>query len=273
MMERVAPRCMRGGAARFQPARAGVRSARTRATRPPTETKSRISLPIATAVSAMRFEKPHSLSYQDRIEHEVAVHHLGLVHVEDDEAGLWLKSIETFGSVRVAEQCPSAGRRGGLDRGVDLFDDVVARLAMNFRSTTETFGVGTRMEKPSSLPLSSGSTRPTALAAPSRSGSSTAPRRGRDRDPCASCPASAGRRCRSGSWSSCPSRCRWHRAAPWRPAQAVGGARGVRDDHVILGQLVVVDAIDDRQVGAVARAETARAWRRRSRWARPCPSR
>jgi hypothetical protein len=37
---------------------------------------------------------------------------------------------------------------------------------MNFRSTTETFGVGTRMATPSSLPLSSGSTRPTALAAP-----------------------------------------------------------------------------------------------------------
>jgi hypothetical protein len=37
---------------------------------------------------------------------------------------------------------------------------------MNFRSTTDTLGVGTRIAKPSSLPLSSGSTRPTALAAP-----------------------------------------------------------------------------------------------------------
>ena len=43
---------------------------------------------------------------------------------------------------------------------------VVARAASNTRSTTETFGVGTRTEMPSSLPLSSGSTRPTALAAP-----------------------------------------------------------------------------------------------------------
>ena len=42
----------------------------------------------------------------------------------------------------------------------------VARLARNLKSTTETFGVGTRIETPSSLPLSSGSTRPTALAAP-----------------------------------------------------------------------------------------------------------
>ena len=31
---------------------------------------------------------------------------------------------------------------------------------------TETFGVGTRMDEPSSLPFSSGSTRPNALAAP-----------------------------------------------------------------------------------------------------------
>jgi hypothetical protein len=39
-------------------------------------------------------------------------------------------------------------------------------LASKVRSTTETFGVGTRIATPSSLPLSSGSTRPTALAAP-----------------------------------------------------------------------------------------------------------
>jgi hypothetical protein len=35
--------------------------------------------------------------------------------------------------------------------------------------------------------------------------------------------------------------------------QAVGRARGVRDDDVILGQLVVVDAVDDGQVGVVGR--------------------
>ncbi len=33
--------------------------------------------------------------------------------------------------------------------------------------------------------------------------------------------------------------------------EAVGGARGVRDDEMILGELVVVDAVDDRQVRAV----------------------
>src|SRR6188768_1887651 len=37
----------------------------------------------------------------------------------------------------------------------------VARLAVNVRSTSETLIVGMRTAKPSSLPLSSGSTRPT----------------------------------------------------------------------------------------------------------------
>jgi hypothetical protein len=43
---------------------------------------------------------------------------------------------------------------------------VVFFLATNLKSTTETFGVGTRIDEPSSLPLRSGRTRPTALAAP-----------------------------------------------------------------------------------------------------------
>ena len=53
-----------------------------------------------------------------------------------------------------------------IERVVDLLDGDVLRLATNLKSTTETFGVGTRIETPSSLPFSSGSTRPTALAAP-----------------------------------------------------------------------------------------------------------
>ncbi len=55
---------------------------------------------------------------------------------------------------------------GALDGAVDL---VLARglsWRRNLKSITETFGVGTRIETPSSLPFSSGSTRPTALAAP-----------------------------------------------------------------------------------------------------------
>src|ERR1700731_2919540 len=43
---------------------------------------------------------------------------------------------------------------------------VVARLAVKVRSTSETLIVGTRTANPSSLPFNSGSTRPTAAAAP-----------------------------------------------------------------------------------------------------------
>ena len=35
--------------------------------------------------------------------------------------------------------------------------------------------------------------------------------------------------------------------------QAIGRARGVGDDVVVLGQLVVVDAVDDGEIGAVGR--------------------
>src|SRR6266700_3401900 len=63
--------------------------------------------------------------------HERAIHHLGLVQVQD--------------------------------RGSRV---VIARVATIFRSTTDTFGTGTLMATPSSRPASSGSTRPTALAAP-----------------------------------------------------------------------------------------------------------
>ena len=45
-----------------------------------------------------------------------------------------------------------------------------ARLASKVRSTTEPVATGARIAKPCSLPLSSGSTRPTALAAPVEAG-------------------------------------------------------------------------------------------------------
>ena len=52
----------------------------------------------ATVVSSMRFEKPHSLSYHDST---LTMRPDTLVRVESkfDEAGLWLKSIDTSGSV------------------------------------------------------------------------------------------------------------------------------------------------------------------------------
>ena len=62
-------------------------------------TRAQISLPIATAVSAMRLEKPHSLSYQDITRTKVPSMTLVWSMWKIEERGSWLKSSETFGSL------------------------------------------------------------------------------------------------------------------------------------------------------------------------------
>src|SRR3989442_113972 len=57
-----------------------------------------ISLPMATAVSIMRLEKPHSLSYHDITRTSVPSMTLVWSMWNTDECGSWLKSIETLGS-------------------------------------------------------------------------------------------------------------------------------------------------------------------------------
>ena len=54
-----------------------------------------ICLASANAVSAMRFEKPHSLSYQDRMRQKLPSITLVSGIAKIDECGSWLKSIET----------------------------------------------------------------------------------------------------------------------------------------------------------------------------------
>ena len=120
------------------------------------------------------------------------------------------------------------------------------------RSTTETFGVGTRIAEPSSLPLSSGSTRPTALAAPVVVGiiDSAAARRAVE-----VLVQRVERRLVAGVGVD-----RRHEAVLDADGvvehlgdrrQAIGGAGRVGDDEMVLGQLVVVDAVDDGEIGAV----------------------
>ena len=57
------------------------------------------SFPIATAVSDKRFEKPHSLSYQDRIRTKVPSITLVWSMWKTEEWLSWLKSMETFDTV------------------------------------------------------------------------------------------------------------------------------------------------------------------------------
>ncbi len=53
----------------------------------------------ATSASSMRFEKPHSLSYQLADLHQRAPITLVSVASKIDERGSWLKSTETSGAV------------------------------------------------------------------------------------------------------------------------------------------------------------------------------
>src|SRR5678816_1701279 len=118
----------------------------------------------ASVVSSMRLEKPHSLSYHAQTLTVVSMT-LVMVASYTEECGSWLKSTETSGP-SVYARIPLSAPFAAAFITVLISSIVVARFAWNVRSTSDTLIVGTRTEKPSSLPLSSGSTRPTAAAAP-----------------------------------------------------------------------------------------------------------
>src|SRR5688572_18654606 len=120
---------------------------------------------MRTAVSLIRVEKPHSLSYQEstRPRPPSTIWVWGRATVE--EAGLWLKSEETNGSL-VTASTPFSAPLAAASIAALISSTETLRPGTKFRSTTETFGVGTRIEEPSSLPASAGITRPSALAAP-----------------------------------------------------------------------------------------------------------
>src|SRR6266853_3802802 len=98
----------------------------------------------ATVTSSIRLLKPHSLSYQEDTFTSVPADTLVRVASKIDEAGLWLKSIETSGSLlysrmplrSVSEACLAA---------LLISSTVVARFAMKDRSTIDTLIVGTRI--------------------------------------------------------------------------------------------------------------------------------
>ena len=83
-----------------------------------------------------------------------------------DECGLLRKSIDTSSASEKARMPFERSVRRFTQRVVDFRRRSSSCRPATLRSTTETFGVGTRIANPSRRPFSSGSTSPTAEAAP-----------------------------------------------------------------------------------------------------------
>src|SRR4030042_1609917 len=115
--------------------------------------------------STIRLEKPHSLSYQEII---FAIFP-PITFVDRpstiEEWGFPLKSMETRGSsqkIRIPFHFPSA-----YDfKTLFTCSAVISFFNNTTKSTTETFGVGTRIAIPSIFPFNSGITKERAVAAP-----------------------------------------------------------------------------------------------------------
>src|SRR5438309_2525391 len=106
----------------------------------------------------MRLEKPHSLSYHAQtftnVPSETRVRPASRMAL----AGLWLKSEDTSGSL-VYSSRPFRSVSEACFTALLNYSTLVGLFATNERSTSETLIIGTRIEKPSSLPFRCGSTR------------------------------------------------------------------------------------------------------------------
>merc|ERR1712121_169160 len=113
--------------------------------------------------SHTRWLKPYSLSYQDTSLTKCSFRAMQALASKMEERTSLLKSVDTtWSSVYPRTPCmgPSAAALTTF-----LMSSILAGFSRRtVRSTTETLGVGTRKAIPVSLPLSSGTTLPTALA-------------------------------------------------------------------------------------------------------------
>src|ERR1700761_4472640 len=100
---------------------------------------------MCRAVSAMRVEKPHSLSYQlsTRASLPSITWVWGSAKVE--LAATWLMSMDTMGSL-VTASTPFSGPSAAAVMAALISSLVTSRPGVITRSTTDTFGVGTRIE-------------------------------------------------------------------------------------------------------------------------------
>src|SRR5438874_7550753 len=122
--------------------------------------------PKWAATSTIRFEKPHSLSYQDSTRTKVLSSTWVWVTSKVELCESWLKSTETVAALLMPTMPWNRFDFAACSISELTSSAVVSRVASNLKSISDTFGVGTRIAVPSSLPLRAGSTRPTARAAP-----------------------------------------------------------------------------------------------------------
>ena len=78
----------------------------------------------------------------------------------------WLKSTDTVGALLIPRMPFKRFDLAASSISELISLGVVSRAASKVKSISDTFGVGTRIAVPSSLPLSAGRTRPIARAAP-----------------------------------------------------------------------------------------------------------
>merc|ERR550525_1659408 len=118
-----------------------------------------------TASSTRRFEYPHSLSYQDTSLTKVSFNAMPAPTSKmDDALHVWKSVDTTSSSVQSKTPFMSPAALSLIAATMSSYFAPFARRQV--RSTTDTSGVGTRKAMPVSLPFTSGSTLPTALAAP-----------------------------------------------------------------------------------------------------------
>merc|ERR1719174_830941 len=108
---------------------------------------------------------PHSLSYQETSLTNLSSRAMPAFASKMDECGSVMKSVETTSS-SVYPRMPFKGPSAAALTVAQMSAYEAPVFRVHVRSTTETSHVGTRKAIPVSLPLRSGSTLPTALAAP-----------------------------------------------------------------------------------------------------------
>ena len=135
---------------------------------------------------------------------EVPAHDLGERRVHDRRRGV--AAVVDGDELLVGDpRMPFIRPAAALRKAPFTSSALAGLLSSTVRSTMETFGVGTRMAIPSSLPFSSGIDEVDGLGrAGARSGSWTAPPRAPAAGPCGAGRGSSGRWCRSGWSSSAP---------------------------------------------------------------------